>query len=124
MKKEVIVADKVHKGFVHAIKTGDTIYVMGQGPIDENGNIVGSGDVVVQTECAIENVRQILEAAGADLRDVVNQTIYIKHFEDRYKVVRALGKKFGGHQAPGALVVVDSLFDETVLIEIQCVAVV
>ena len=124
MKKEVIVADKVYKGFTHAIKAGDTIYVMGQGPIDENGNIVGVGDVVAQTECAMENVRRILEAAGASLKDVVNQTIYIKHFEDRHQVVKALGKKFGGYQVPGALVVVDSLFDETVLIEIQSVAVV
>lgn len=124
MKKEVIVADKVYKGFIHAIKAGDTIYVSGQGPIDENGHIVGVGDPAAQAECAMENVMRILEAAGATVKDIVNQNIYIKHFEDRQKIVRVLGKKFGGHHVPGALVVVDSLFDETVLIEIEAVAIV
>ena len=67
MPKEVIIPKNVHptRGYSHAYKCGNTIYVAGQIGWDEEGKLVGEGDVVTQTERAYENLKRVLEAAGA-----------------------------------------------------------
>ncbi len=52
-----------------------TIYVGGQNAVDEDGVIVGEGDVAVQSARALANARVALAAAGADLSDVVQWNV-------------------------------------------------
>ena len=49
---------------------GDLVFVSGQGPHAPDGTIVGD-DVAAQTRQTIANLRACLQAAGADLGDVV-----------------------------------------------------
>ena len=61
------------------VETGDTvlIFVSGQIALDPQGNLVGPGDVVAQTEYIFNEIATILKAAGASLKDVLKANIYV-----------------------------------------------
>ncbi|MGH3538725.1 MAG: RidA family protein, partial [Pseudonocardiaceae bacterium] len=53
------------------------VFTAGACPLDQGGAIVAVGDVVGQAEQVMTNLRTALQAAGADLPDVVKTTIYV-----------------------------------------------
>lgn len=46
-------------GYAQAVKVGDTIYVSGQLSHDEQGNLIGSGDIEMQMRQANANIRKL-----------------------------------------------------------------
>jgi enamine deaminase RidA (YjgF/YER057c/UK114 family) len=54
-----------------------TIYIGAQGALDAQGNLVGKGDIGVQTEQAMKNIQIALAAAGARLEHVIKWNIYV-----------------------------------------------
>ena len=52
-----------------------TIYVGGQNAVDAEGQLVGKGDVAVQSTRALGNAKTALAAAGATISDVVQWTV-------------------------------------------------
>lgn len=63
--------------YSQGIRAGGFVYVSGQGPIDPaTGDIVGD-TIEEQTERTLENVKAILEAAGATMADVVKATVHL-----------------------------------------------
>jgi 2-iminobutanoate/2-iminopropanoate deaminase len=63
-------------------RAGRMLFVSGQTPRDpRTGNIEGS-DLATQTRRTLENVRGVLEAGGASLRDVVMVTVYLADEKD------------------------------------------
>jgi len=105
-----------------ALRVGDTIYLSGQVPIDANGNTVGPGDGAAQWRQCLENLKALLEEAGASLRDVVflqlfvtDMRVYMKHGEIR--------REYFQEPFPASTVVgVTSLAQEDWMIEIQATA--
>ncbi|HJU64820.1 MAG TPA: Rid family detoxifying hydrolase [Gemmatimonadaceae bacterium] len=68
--------------YSRAVRAGNTIYVSGQVPTDlRTGKVVGK-DVVAQTRQTLENVKQVLAAAGATLADVVSVNAYLASIDD------------------------------------------
>ena len=65
-----------------AIRAGDTIYVAGQIPVDPASNQIVDGDAAVQARQVFENIKAILEAAGASLDRVVKTTIFLADVND------------------------------------------
>jgi 2-iminobutanoate/2-iminopropanoate deaminase len=60
------------------VRAGDLVFVSGQVPRDpRTGALVGGDDVAAQARQTLANVRGVLEAAGASLRDVVSVTVYL-----------------------------------------------
>ena len=55
---------------------GGLVFVAGQGPFDATGKLVGT-TIVEQTRATLENVKSIVEAAGAKLSDVVKVNVYL-----------------------------------------------
>jgi enamine deaminase RidA (YjgF/YER057c/UK114 family) len=53
------------------------VFVAGQEPEDEQGNLVGSGDLSAQAHQVFTNVGRALAAAGARLDQVAKITIYV-----------------------------------------------
>jgi enamine deaminase RidA (YjgF/YER057c/UK114 family) len=62
--------------FHPAVRAGDFIFVSGQVPRDENGNMC-VGNIEEETRWTIESIRRILVLDGADLADVVKVTTYL-----------------------------------------------
>jgi len=63
--------------FHPAVRAGDFIFVSGQVPKDENGNMC-VGNIEEETRWTIECIRRILALEGAELSDVVKVTAYLE----------------------------------------------
>ena len=129
IKKQFFFPDNIYppKGhYTPAIRIGNTVYVTGAGAYDENGNLVGKGDIAVQAERTYENVRRCLEAAGASFKDVVQLfTMYRdeKTLHDFHKT--GIRQKFCGDNRPTTLgVACNGFLDPDMLIEVAVVAVI
>ena len=57
--------------YTDAVAADNLVFVSGILPVDPDGNIVGVGDVVRQTEQIFHNIEVLLDAAGATFDDVV-----------------------------------------------------
>ena len=62
--------------FSQGIRAGRTVYVGGQLSADDKGNVLGLGDIEVQTRNVFENISKVLEASGAGWADVVKLNTY------------------------------------------------
>lgn len=62
--------------YSQAVKSGNLIFVSGQLPIDPKTGEIPS-DIKAQTRHSIENIKAILEEAGASLDNVLKSTCYL-----------------------------------------------
>ena len=102
---------------------GRTIYVSGQVSMDAEGNVVGEGDIMLQTETVLEHVKTVLGEAGGGLENVVKVTVFITDmgFYDEIHEVRR--SYFDEPYPASSMVEVSALIDPRLLIEIEAVAV-
>jgi enamine deaminase RidA (YjgF/YER057c/UK114 family) len=111
--------------YSYAVKaTGQTtVYVCGLAGLDEQGQVMGQGDMGAQSAKAFDRLEAILAQAGATLDNVVRMTTYVTTFEglDRHAAERR--KRFKNGFPPGSLVMVKALAREGMLIEIEATAV-
>jgi len=64
------------------VRAGGFVFVSGQVPRDlKTGENVG-GDIEAQTRQVLLNVRNVLEAGGASLSDLVSVTVYLATIDD------------------------------------------
>lgn len=91
---------------VLGVTAGDLIVISGQGPLDDNGTVVGD-DIRSQTRLTLENCSRQLATAGAGLSDVFKVNVflsdldewdefnreYIRHFAERAPVRTTVGAR-------------------------------
>ena len=65
-----------------AIRTGNLLFVSGQGPLDPKTREVVSPDIREQTKQTLSNLKSVLAAAGLDFRHVVNMRVVLRNTED------------------------------------------
>lgn len=99
------------------------VFISGQVPLDQDGNLVGAGNFRRQAEQVFVNLGRALAAVGATFADVVKINYYVRdvsHLAD----LRAVRDQHVSTTAPPAstLVEVSHLFREDVLLEIEAVA--
>jgi len=63
--------------YSQAIQAGNTIYVSGQLPIDPATGAFAGSDIAAQTRQSLANIKSILNAAGADMSNVVKTTVLL-----------------------------------------------
>lgn len=68
--------------YSQAIVSDGTVYLSGQIPLDPATGALVEGDVAVQTERVLENLKAVLEAAGSSLARVVKTTVYLRSMDD------------------------------------------
>src|SRR6185503_12064236 len=83
--------------YVQAIRAGDFLFVSGQLPLDPLTNSLVRSGVGAQTRRVLENLKAILEAAGATLAHIVRTTIYLKNLEDFTQVNNVYAEYFPEH---------------------------
>jgi enamine deaminase RidA (YjgF/YER057c/UK114 family) len=54
-----------------------TVHIGGQDAVNASGEIVGKGDIVVQTEQVLANVRAALAAGGAGPEHIIKWNLYV-----------------------------------------------
>jgi len=109
--------------FSPATRVGNLVFLSGTTGTDDDGNIVGRGDIVAQTRRIFEKFSLILQSAGGSLSNIVETTDYVLSL-DEYKKTAALRRElFKGPPWPAATgVVVAGLIREGALIEIKGIA--
>jgi reactive intermediate/imine deaminase len=106
--------------FSPAIKAGGMIYLSGQ-----IGNLPGTFDmpdgVGAQTRQAMENIKTVLEVAGASLYDVVKCTIFLDNIDDWGAMNEVYIKFWDGPPPARSALGADGLALGA-LLEIECIA--
>ncbi len=95
--KDVITTDKAPGAvgpYSQGIKTDNLIFTAGQLGIDPQTGEFAGDDVAAQTRQAMENLRAVLQAAGADLEHVVKTTIFVADMQDFGTVNEVYGACF------------------------------
>ena len=106
-------------GYSRAVRIGNHIWVAGTTATDANGNVVGVGDVAVQTRYALQKIGRALEGAGATFADVVRTRMFVTDISQWEIVGRIHGEIFGSIRPASTMVEVAKLVDPQHLIEIE-----
>jgi len=98
--------------FPHAKRVGNLLFLSGIGPrvrgskeipgvtLDSTGNIV-SYDIEAQCRAVFENVRLVLEDAGAQWSDIVDVTVFLTHMKKDFPIYNKLyAEYFAGAGKP------------------------
>jgi reactive intermediate/imine deaminase len=63
--------------YSQAVKTGDTVYLSGQIPLDPATMNLVSGDMRAQIARVFDNLKAVADAAGGSLADVVKLNVFL-----------------------------------------------
>jgi 2-iminobutanoate/2-iminopropanoate deaminase len=116
--------------FAQAIKVGPLVFVGGQLSADQDGAVVGRGDIEVQTRNVFENVTRLLREAGASWEDVVKLNTYYTYdgppeeAQEYWEKMTRVRLDYLPAEGPAATAVrVPGLMYDGFLIEADCIAV-
>lgn len=107
--------------YSQAVAVGETVFCSGQLGIDPATNELVGPDVSVQTERAIQNLSEVLSAAGSDLRDVVKVTVFLVDMSDFSKMNEVYSRHLGSVKPARSTVAVREL-PKGAKVEIEVIA--
>jgi reactive intermediate/imine deaminase len=106
--------------YTDAVRWGDLLFVSGVAPLDQDSRLV-SGDVVVQARKVFENMKEILDAAGASFADVLKVTVFLTDVRDRPLINPVRQEYFGSARPASTLIGIKELVVPEMKIEIEAV---
>ena len=124
MPREVISTDKAPRPvapYSQAIKAGDFLFISGQVAIDPATGRVVEGGIKEQTRRILENIKAILEAAGASFDNVVKVTVFLTNPDD-FKAMNEVYGEYFKEDPPARSTVAVQLAAKEFLIEIEAIA--
>ncbi|MBI3835025.1 MAG: RidA family protein [Planctomycetes bacterium] len=133
---ETVISDRAPEPvgpYPHARRAGDFLFLSGIGPrtrgskeipgvmLDSAGTIK-SYDFEIQCRSALNNVRAIIEDAGAKWDDIVDVTVFLTNMRDDFQVMnRVYGEYFKSNRPTRTTVEVTAL-PTPIAIELKAVA--
>ena len=115
-------APKAIGPYSQAIMAGPFLFVSGQIPIDPQTGAIKGQTIEAQTEQVLDNIEDILHAAGFTLKDVVKTEIYLKDMQHFSAVNVLYGNRFSHAVKPARQALQVARLPLDVLIEISCIA--
>jgi 2-iminobutanoate/2-iminopropanoate deaminase len=111
-------------GYSQAVKVGDTIYISGQVSHDDEGKIVGRGDMEAQMRQAYANIQEMLEKYGATMDNVIDEVLFVTDMNTAFAAaVKCRREVFSGQPVVASTIVqIQRLAFPDLMIEIKCVA--
>jgi len=107
--------------YSQAIKANGLVFLSGQIPLDPATQQLIRGDVAAQTERVLQNISEILHAAGSSLAQVVKATVFLKSMNDFTAMNEVYGRHFNA-DAPARSTVEVARLPKDVLVEIDVIA--
>jgi len=92
-----IASDRQIRPFSPATRAGDFVFVSGQVPVDEDGQIVVGG-IEAQTRQVFKNIEKVLALAGCTLEDVCKVGVWLDDARDFGSFNRVYMECFGTHR--------------------------
>ena len=109
--------------YSQGIITNGFLFTAGQIPLDPKAGKIVEGGIVEQTDRVMENLQEVLRAAGATWSDVVKTTVYLNDLSNFPTVNEVYGKWLGDARPARSTVQVTAL-PRGALVEIDAIAVV
>jgi len=125
IKKEIIKTQKVPLAigpYSQAIRAGNLLFLSGQISINPETNEFIDGDIEIQTEQVLKNIKAILEAGNSSLEDVVKVTIYLRNMED-FALVNKIYSKYFEKSLPARATLEVSNLPKNAKVEIDAIAI-
>jgi 2-iminobutanoate/2-iminopropanoate deaminase len=110
------------KSYSPFIVSNESLYSAGQLSIDEEGNVVGIGDITAQTIKSLENMKKILIENDLNLENVATVTIYLQDIDRDFLKMDEAYKNFFGESKPARTTVQAKLYNPEWLIELNFIA--
>jgi 2-aminomuconate deaminase len=139
MSDSIILKDHAPRAvgsYPHARRVGDMLILSGIGPRDPDTNQVSgdvrdtegklmSYDIEAQCRAVFRNVRNVLDAAGATLQDLVDVTVYLTDLPHDFRVFNEIWAEYFPEpaDAPCRTTVGVSWLPTPIAVEMKCVAV-
>ena len=101
---------------------GQIINLKGQVALDRDGNLIGDGDMRMQTEQVLNNIQTMLANVGGEMRDVFSLTHYVTDIDAFMKTGEIRTKFFKEPYPVTTTVEVVRLYDPRLLVEIKASA--
>lgn len=106
--------------YCHAVKTGQLLFISGQVPVNQAGEIVGN-DMAEQTDQTLINLKKVLKSCGLTIENIVKTTVYVADIDAFGQMNAVYSEHFGDHKPSRACVEVSRLA-KNMLVEIEAVA--
>lgn len=120
--------------YPHARRVGNLLFLSGVGPrergkkeipgvtLDEKGNIIAY-DIEKQCHSVFQNVKHILEDAGASWESLVDVTVFLTNMKDDFPTYNRLWKEYFGKNPPCRTTIEINCLPTPIAIELKCIAV-
>lgn len=103
-----------------AVEIGNLVYTSGQLGTDAAGNL--GADVKEQTRLSLTNVKNLLNAAGCDMCDIIKTLVFIKDMNDFAAVNEVYAELMTGDVMPARSCVEVARLPKDALVEIEVIA--
>jgi 2-iminobutanoate/2-iminopropanoate deaminase len=124
MTKKAISTEAAPKAigpYSQAIVNNGVAYLSGQIPLDPKTGQIVAGDIVQQTERVFENIKGLLEAAGASFDSVLKTTVFLLDMADFTRMNEVYARYFP-QDPPARSTVQAARLPRDVRVEIECIA--
>ena len=106
-----------------AVPAGRLVFISGQVPVDDSGNVVGS-DITTQARDVFNKIRQLLEEAGGSMADITKITAYLTDISQIAEYGKVRAEAFGPDYPASASVEVSALVHPGLFLEVEAIAVI
>ena len=124
--KKAVVSSKVPEPapglWSNCIRAGDFLFISGQTARSSATAAADAADEYGQARVVFGKIRNLVEAGGGKMDDVVKITIYVVNIKNNKEIWRARKEFFSGDFPASTLVEVRSLAAPEILLEIDAVA--
>ena len=124
--KEIVATERAPRAigpYSQGVRSGNLLFASGQIPIDPATGEFVAGGITEQTEQVMRNVSAILEAAGADLQQVVKTTVFLADMDD-FTAMNEVYGRFFGENPPARATVQAARLPRDARVEIEAIAII
>ncbi len=111
-------------GHAQAVRVGRTLYITGAVRWGQNDKSSAADEMKEKIHSTFGDIRQMLEVHGADVSDIVKETVYTKNLDAAIEAEAARSELYGDHTPTAKWVGVSKLLYPELLIEIGIVAII
>lgn len=106
--------------YSQAVRTGSTVYLSGQIPLDPASGQLVAGDMEAQVRRVFDNLRAVALAAGGDLDSVVKLNVYLTDL-GHFQLVNQVMAEYFSEPYPARAAVGVAALPRGAAVEMDCV---
>ncbi len=111
-----------HVPLSKVVKANGFLFLAGEASIDWSTRATVPGDITVQTQKTLENLRTTLESVGSSLERVVKTTVFLTNIDDFAAMNAAYAAFFPSDPPARSTIAVAALARPDLIVEIELVA--